>query len=111
MARVADTYASSFAVSAGEATSTALVAIDRLGSAREFARASDYLAGLTAVKKLLPVSINPDYAVFRVEMAGNTDMLRRSIGLADWLAEDEAARDLAAPFAAQGVPVGYRITP
>ncbi len=111
MRRVANNFAKRYAVSANSPGNTVMVAIDRLNSALGFARVSNYLADLTAVQSVIPAFINPEYAVFQVQLSGDTQVLSRGIGLADWLETDEAASGLARPYSAGGVVLGYRLTP
>lgn len=110
MRRTADVYARRYAVSSSASKSTVLVAVDNLSTARNFARLSDYLSGLTAVDSAIPVLVNPDYVVFSVQLSGDVDVLRRSIGLAEWLSVDDAATDLAGIYDPNTTAVGYSIS-
>lgn len=109
MQRVANSFARSYAVSANDAANTLVLAVDGLNSARSFARVSNYLAELTAVKTVVPAFINQDFAVFKIELSGDAKVLGRSIALADVLAVDEASSALALPYADGGQVLGYRL--
>lgn len=109
MQRVANSFARSYAVSASDAANTLVLAVDGLNSARSFARVSNYLADLTAVKTVVPAFINQDFAVFKIELSGDAKVLGRSIALADVLAVDEASSALAQPYADGGQVLGYRL--
>lgn len=110
MRRTADTYARRYAVAGGAASSTVIVAVDHLSSAHDFARVSNYLTGLTAVESAVPVLVNSDYVLFSVKLSGDANVLRRSIGLADWLHADGDATNLADVYDLNTAAVGYRIS-
>lgn len=107
--RLADTYARSFAVYGGaEADTVIALAVDGVTAIEDYARVGRYLRGLTAVKTVTPVLVDREAVVFRVQLSGDASVLKRSIELAEWLREDELARNLAALYAAGGRALGYR---
>lgn len=110
MGRMADIYAQRYAVSSNAPKSTVLVAVDDVSTASNFARLDAYLSGLTAVDSAVPVLVNPDYVVFSVQLSGDVDVLRRNLGLADWLSADAAATSLAGVYDADATALGYSIS-
>lgn len=108
--RLADTYAHRFAVYGGaEADTVVAVAVDGVTAIEDYARVGRYLRELTAVKTATPVLVDREAVVFRVQLSGDVQVLMHGIELADWLREDELARNLAALYAAGGRALGYRI--
>lgn len=108
---VADIYAHRYAVYAGGNGALVAVGVEAVENAGDYARISRYLADLTAVQSVTPVLLRDNAVVFRVELNGGADVLERSIQLADWLAPDDAARDLAGFYASGDKAAGYRIQP
>lgn len=108
--RLADIYARRFAVYGGvEADTVVAVAVDGVASIEDYARIRRYLRGLTSVETAIPVLVNREAVVFRVQLRGDAHTLARGIELADWLHEDELARNLAGLYAVAGRALGYRI--
>lgn len=108
--RLADTYARRFAVYGGADADTVIaLAVDGVTAIGDYVRVGRYLRGLTAVETAIPVLVDREAVVFRVQLSGDASVLRRNIELADWLREDELARNLAALYAAGGRALGYRI--
>lgn len=108
--RLADTYARRFAVYGGaEADTVVAVAVDGVTAVEDYVRIGRYLRDLTAVETAIPVLVDREAVVFRVQLSGDARVLTRGIELADWLYEDELARNLAALYAGGGRALGYRI--
>ena len=105
--RLANIYAQRYAVRGGSSSEVAL-AVDGVGSQDAFARVSRYLADLTAVEQARPLAVTPDYVVFSVTLSGDAAVFERSLGLADMLTRDDAARDLAGLHATGATALGYR---
>lgn len=108
--RLADTYARRFAVYGGARADTVVaVAVDGVGALEEYARIGRYLRELTSVETAIPVLVDREAVVFRVQINGDPGVLERSIALAGWLDENELARNLAGLYAAGGHALGYRL--
>lgn len=108
--RLADNYARRFAVYGGAGADTVIaVAVDGVAAVEDYVRVGQYLRELTSVKTAIPVLIDREAVVFRVQLSGDPRTLTRGIGLAEWLHEDELARNLAALYAAGGRALGYRL--
>lgn len=108
--RLADTYARRFAVYGGaEADTVVAVAVDGVTAVEDYVRIGRYLRGLTSVETAIPVLVDREAVVFRVQLSGDARVLARGIELADWLHEDELARNLAGLYASADNALGYRI--
>jgi len=106
----ADVYARRLAVSGANGVSEAVVAVDGLDEAADYARTERYLSGLTPVSDVTLRAIEGGTAVFSVELAASPQVLERTLALADWLTTDRPARNLASVYAGEGAVAGYRLT-
>ncbi len=96
--RTSDRFAARYAVATGSAVEGEIgVAVSGIRSLEDYARVSDYLAGLTAIASVAPRRLDDDTAVFGLRLRGSLDNVDRAIRLGGVL------RPAAAPVAP---PVG-----
>lgn len=108
--RLSDHYARRFAVYGGaEADTVVTVAVDGVAGVETYARIGRYLRDLSVVETAIPVLVDREAVVFRVQLDGDAALLARSIALAGWLREDPLAENLAGLYAAGGHALGYRV--
>lgn len=104
-----DVYARRYASTGGD-SGRVTVAIDGIGGGRGYTRVTDFLSGLTAVDAVTPILVDGKTVVFRVAGPGKADALDRRIGLANWLSDNQVARNLAGLYAGKGPSLGYSVS-